>query len=573
VALAKAALPYVETLWIIGSIGREYKMGNITGGDLVYQALVALGVEHVFGIVSVHNIPIYDAIKRGGAITPIDVRHEQAGLHMADAYARSRNKLGVAITSTGPGACNAMAGLFEAGFASSRVMMITGQVDRPYYGKGKGVLHEAERQVDMLRSVTRRTESVREVDDIADAIFRVADDILTGRPQPGAVEIPVDLQYAQTSETPLEFEPPRPLAPDEAQIAEAAAALGDASKRVIWAGGGVISAGASDALVAFAEALRAPVFTTTNGRGAIPEDHELAMGPLTTAPALRPVIQEADVLLAVGTRFQGGSTGNWNLEIPGRLIHVDVDPGVVGRNYRPDVTVMGDARAALTALANATNAEAGDAAFLARAIALRDEARATMREQMGADHEVIMDTMRELLPPEANIVRDATVPAYIWGNRLIPIVRPNTSFNPTSAAIGPGLPLAIGAAVASGAKTVVIQGDGGFMLSIGELATAAQYSLPVIVCVFNDGGYGVLRNIQRARFEGRTAGVDLYTPDFAGVANAMGVKGFKVSGVDGFRDAFEEAVQTVGPTLLDIDMSSLAPLGGMFGRPRQQRGQ
>lgn len=546
-------------------------MGNITGGDVVYEALRALGVEHVFGIVSVHNIPIYDAIKRGGGITPIDVRHEQAGLHMADAYARATNKLGVAITSTGPGACNAMAGLFEAGFASSRVMMITGQVDLPFYGKGKGVLHEAEKQVDMLRSVTRRMESVREVQDIADAIFRVADDILTGRPQPGAVEIPVDLQYAETTEQALRFPAPQPRVPDDGRIGEAATLLGEASKRVIWAGGGVISAGASAELVALAEALRAPVFTTTNGRGAIPEDHELAMGPFTTVPALRPVIQDADVVLAVGTRFQAGSTGNFNLEIPGRLIHVDVDPRVVGLNYRPDVTVMGDARITLAALASATNAQPGDAAFLERAIELRDEARANIREQMGPDHEIIMDTMRELLPADANIVRDATVPAYVWGNRLIPIVAPNTSFNPTSAAIGPGLPLAIGAAVGSGSATVVIQGDGGFMLSIGELATAAQYSLPVIVCVFNDGGYGVLRAIQGARFEGRTTGVDLHTPDFAGVATAMGMKGFKVRGVDAFREAFKEALESEGPALLDIDMSSLAPLGGMFGRQQQQR--
>jgi acetolactate synthase-1/2/3 large subunit len=333
----------------------------------------------------------------------------------------------------------------------------------------------------------------------------------------------------------------------------------------------VISAGASAELVALAEALRAPVFTTTNGRGAIPEDHELAMGPFTTVPALRPVIQDADVVLAVGTRFQAGSTGNFSLEIPGRLIHVDVDPRVVGLNYRPDVTVMGDARITLAALASATNAQPGDAAFLERAIELRDEARANIREQMGPDHEIIMDTMRELLPADANIVRDATVPAYVWGNRLIPIVAPNTSFNPTSAAIGPGLPLAIGAAVGSGSATVVIQGDGGFMLSIGELATAAQYSLPVIVCVFNDGGYGVLRAIQGARFEGRTTGVDLHTPDFAGVATAMGMKGFKVRGVDAFREAFKEALESEGPALLDIDMSSLAPLGGMFGRQQQQR--
>ncbi len=141
---------------------------TITGADLAYQALRALDVEHVFGIVSVHNIPIYDAILRHGGITPIDMRHEQAAVHAADGYARSCGKLGVAITSTGPGACNAVPGLFEAGFASSPVLMLTGQIDTPYLGKGKGFLHEAERQLEMLRTVTRRAERVQHADAIAE---------------------------------------------------------------------------------------------------------------------------------------------------------------------------------------------------------------------------------------------------------------------------------------------------------------------------------------------------------------------------------------------------------------------
>jgi acetolactate synthase I/II/III large subunit len=539
------------------------------GADLAYQALLAHAVEHVFGIVSVHNIPIYDAILRSGGIQPIDMRHEQAAVHAADGYARATGRLGVAITSTGPGACNAVPGLYEAGFASSPVLMLTGQIDTPYLGKGKGYLHEAERQLEMLRSVTRRAERVARVDTIGAVIARVAADVLSGRCQPGAVEIPIDLQYqsvaADSSVAPLSH---AAALPDPAAIDAAARLIGETSRRVIWAGGGVVSGGAAGALQQLAEALDAPVFTSGNGRGAIPEDHRLAMGPLTVQAEMRATLASAEVVIAIGTRFQGNATQNWSLPLPGKLIHIDVDPAVVGRNYRTDVSVIGDAAATLAALTAALNAQPGDPEFVARAQTARDQARAAIRTQMGPDHQRIMDAIRRGLPRRGNIVRDATVPAYIWGNRLLPILTPRTSLSTTSAAIGPGLPLAIGAAVATAEKTVVIQGDGGFMLHIGELATAAQYALPIVVCLFNDRGYGVLRAIQQMRFDGRNIGVDIATPDFVTVAEGMGVRAERVTSAAEFEAAFGRALAHAGPVLLDIDMRSLAPMGDLFGRPR-----
>ena len=543
-------------------------MASVTGGDLIVKALKALGVEHVFGIVSVHNIPIYDAILRDGAIKPIDARHEQAALHAADGYARATGRLGVAITSTGPGAANAVPGLFEAGFASSRVLMITGQAETTWYGKGKGALHEAENQLDMLRTVCRRVESPRSTQELIPAILGAARDVLTGRPQPAAVEIPIDLQYATMADEAIVFNRPEVIAPESKSLDDAARRIGDAGKRVIWAGGGVISAGASAQLQALAEALQAPVFTSPNGRGAIPEDHPLAMGPLTAQLTMQPIITEADVVIAVGTRFQAGATAMFNLTFPGKLVHIDADPAVIGRNYRADVAVVGDARVALEGILSRLNAAAGDSVYLANAQAIRDAMRKTIREQIGVDHESIMDCIRELLPRDGNIVRDATVPAYLWGNRLLPILQPNTSLSTTSAAIGPGLPLAIGAAVGTKKKTVVIQGDGGFMLSIGELATAVQYSLPVIVLLFNDKGYGVLRGIQRQRFEGRNIGVELAVPDFVKVADAMGMLGLKAASASEFRSAFTQALTHAGPVLIEIDMLKLVPMQGLGGTPQ-----
>jgi len=539
----------------------------MTGGEAVYETLRSLGVEHVFGIVSVHNIPIYDAIHRGGGITPIGVRHEQGAVHAADGYARATGKLGVAITSTGPGVTNGMTGLFEAGFASSRVMMITGQVDSVYYGKGKGFLHEAENQLPMLRTVTGRTESVRRPDEIGEAVFKVAADVSTGRPRPGAVEIPVDFQYARTEIDIPHVEAWPRRAPDRDAIARAAEVIRGASKIVLWAGGGVLTAGAEGELAQLAEALGAPVFTSTNGRGVLPEDHPLCMGPMAAQPGPAETIAGADVIIAVGTRFQGGATRNWALPLGGKLIHIDADPGVIGRNYRPDVPVVADARLGLAALLKSLDGAQGDPEFLSRAQELRDAARQQVRKEIGPDYEAIMDAMRELLPRDGLVVRDATVPAYLWGNRLMPILAPRTSIHPTSAAIGPALPLAIGAAVGSGKKAAVIQGDGGFMLNIAELATAVQHNVPVVTCVFNDAGYGVLRSIEGRTFDGRQFGVDLATPDFAMVAQGMGMKAERVDSAAAFREAFARGIAHTGPYLIDIDMTKLTPMAGLGTPP------
>ncbi len=540
---------------------------TITGGDAIYQALRALDVDTVFGIVSVHNIPIVDAIQRGGEIRFVAVRHEGAAVHAADGYARPTGRLGVALASTGPGTTNTVTGLYEAGFASTPVMLITGQVQTRFYGQTKGHLHEAEQQRPMLATVCRRVESPRRPDEIVEAIFRVADDIMTGRPQPGAVEIPIDLQHGPAPDVLPDPPVPRRVAPDERGLAEAAEFLRSARRRLLWAGGGILRSKAHDALARLAEALDAPVLTSVNGRGAIPEDHPLSLGAFVTDPNMQSVLDEAEVLLAVGTRFQWQDTGTFTLKLPEALIHLDADPTVIGRNYEPSVRIVGDARLGLEKLLDAVGPSPGDPAFRDAALQAAQAARATGRAAIGPDHEAIRDHLRERLPRTAPIVCDSTMPGYRWGNRLLPVLEPGTWIHPACTAIGPGLPLAIGAAAGSGQPTLVIHGDGGLMLHIGELATAAQYGFPVKICVFNDGGYGVLRAMQQQRYEGRMLGVDLNTPDFAAVAQAMGVAAEQVRGVDGFRSAFDRALAAPGPYLLDIDVSALHPLSPPPARP------
>jgi acetolactate synthase I/II/III large subunit len=538
---------------------------EMTGGEAVVSALETLGVRHVFGIVSVHNLPIYDAIMRRGTITPIGVRHEQAAAHAADGYARATGELGVVIASTGPGTTNTMTGLFEASFASSSVLLVTGQIDSRYLGKAKGFLHEAEHQRLMLSSLCRRVETVRRTEDVGRAIITVADDIRAGRPQPGAVEIPIDQQYRRA-----EVVVPVPRAdggytPDRDDLAKVAEALSTATRPVLWAGGGVVSSGAGPALVALAERLSAPVVTTIEGRGSIPEDHPLCLGALTTSPPVEDIVSSADVVLAVGTRFQGNSTRNWSLSFGGTLAHLDVDPAVIGRSYPTALPVVGDARIGLELLFSAVGEVSTDPDHAEKARSAALTARADARAHLGEDHCQIMDAIRRHTPRESVIVRDATVPAYLWADRLLPILQPRTSMRPASAAIGPGLPLALGAALGSGHPVVLIVGDGGFMLHVGELATAAQHDVPVVICLFNDRGYGVLRGIQARQFDGRTTGVDLATPDFAALATSMGLQAFRVSDPAEFESHFRDAIASGRPALLDVDLLALSPL--RFPRP------
>ena len=535
-------------------------MTTMTGGEAAVRALEALGVDTVFGIVSVHNVPTLDAIGRSPSIEFIACRHEQGAIHAADGYARASGKIGVALTSTGPGAANAMGGLFEANYASSPVLMITGQVETTEFGRGRGTIHQAEQQLAMLRTVTKRAEHVERGDDIALIIMSVVFDMLSGRPGPGAVEIPIDLQYGPADVSDLHAVTPRRTTPTTAMVDKARELMAVAQRPLIIAGGGVIHANAAAELTKLAETLSAPVLTTIEGRGAIPETHPLALGPNIDMSGMDPVLAQADVVIAVGTRFQQNTNVLKWLRLPGKLIHLDADPTMIGRVHPADVSLVGDARLGLQALLAAGSAAPPHPEWIANCQARRDEVVQSNRNDVGPDIAAIMDAIAGALPHDAVVAKDATISAYLWGNRLLPVHQPRTAVRPTSQAIGPGVPLGLGAAVATRKPTVVIQGDGGLMLSIGELATAAQYGLPLIVCVFNDRGYGMLRFIQDMAVGGRRTGVELATPDFTAVGTAFGINAASIGSVAQFVETFSKAVAQGGPWILDIDLAAMSPM-------------
>ena len=530
-------------------------MTTLTGADLVAKALADVGVRHVFAIVSIHNMPLLDAINRLGKTAIVDVRHEGAGTHAADGYARATGELGVMIASTGPGTSNTVTGLYEAQYGSSRVLVITGQAETAFYGRGVGYVHEAEKQIPMLESVCRRVESPRHPSQLGPCLQLLVNDLFTGRPAPGALEIPIDLQYAETPDQTFSIPSTELDAPDQKQISSAAERLKRANKRVIIAGGGVICANASQSLQQLARLLDCPVLTTVDGRGVIPETDRLCVGNYYNSAAMYQAIQDADVTLAIGTRFAVGVDGQFQAQTPpGDLIQIDIEGRMVGRTHDAQYPIIADAQVALDALIDQlSDAEGNDGQFNQAVWEARDGLRVAMRKRLGRDFSVIMDSIREHLPEHGNFVRDQTISAYNWGNQQFPILQPRTSMNPSSGAIGPGFPMALGAAVGTDKPTVVVHGDGGFMFHATELATLAQYHLPVIVILCNDSGYGVLRWLQDTRF-GRINETDLGKVAFADMAKSMGVPGTRVQNTNAFNEAMADAIKAGGPHLIEIDM-------------------
>lgn len=537
----------------------------LTGGEAVVRTLMALGVRTVFGIPSVHNLPIVDALARlPGAPAFVGARHEQGACTMADGYARASGGLGVCLTSTGPGAANSVASMFEAETACSPVLQITGQVPTELLDRAKGMLHEIRDQPGMLGAVSKGVLRAGSVEAIPEAVRQGAALARSGRPGPVAVEVPIDLQYASAA---VEIAPdglsvaPAPPAPPDV---EAAAALLRRAKRVaIWAGGGAVRAKAD--VAALAERLGAPVVTTGAGRGAIDELHPLCVGPFPTDPEVRAYLEGCDVWVALGTRFRAESTADWEMKPPGAIIHVNVDPAEKDRNYPAAVFMAADARLTVEALLAALPAGPRGAAMGAPGVdaaALSQRARDRALEHLGPWVDAAA-AMEASLPPDAVLVCDATMAAYTFGNLLVRVHQAGAAISPAGVAIGLGLPFALGAQVADPGRPVVAMiGDGGFMLNLGELASAVQAKIPAVLLLFNDRAYDVLRRTQDHRFDGRRLGVELHAPDFPKLASAFGVVARRVTRMDEFGPQLREALAARGdgPVLVEVDMDAIGPI-------------
>jgi thiamine pyrophosphate-dependent acetolactate synthase large subunit-like protein len=532
-----------------------------TGGDWVVEALRAEGVRHVFGIPGVHNLAIYDALLRGGTgITHILARHEQGAAFMADGYARASGRPGVIVATTGPGATNVLTPLVESYAGSQPVLALVSDIPVALIGRDVGALHEVPDQIECFRPITRWAETIRDAPAFAPAVQRAFEWFRSARPGPVALSLPTDLLMARVQSR-INDPAGRPPACDRRLIVEAAERLSRARLPVIVTGGGTVSAGAEQELRALARRLGAPVITTVMGRGAMPEDDPLWVGVLPNKYASRPLLESADVVLAVGCRFAHRSTQGLLLNLQFRpeqaLIHLDIDPGVIGKLFPATLGVVGDARDGLAAMLAALGPGAPTAAWPAGRLA---ELRAARSPRWEPATGRLIDILREALPRDAIVVNDQTGINY-WMEWHFPVLAPRTFLYPVgSATLGYAVPAAIGARIAQPDRAVVaVVGDGGFMFSVNELATAVKYRLPIVFLVLNDERYGAIKYLQEAMFGGRWGEADLANPDFVGLARAFHAEGCRVEGLDDLAPALAQALGHPGPTVLELPLSVLPP--------------
>ncbi|MFE2188917.1 thiamine pyrophosphate-binding protein [Streptomyces sp. NPDC059455] len=538
------------------------------GGDLLVETLRRFGVDTVFGVVSVHNLPLVEAVDRDLRFVP--VRHEASAVSAADGYGRARGGLGCALTSTGTGAGNAAGALVESLTAGSSVLHITGQIESEHLGSGRGVIHETKDQLGMLRAVSRHAVTVTEAANAGAILDEAATLALAAPGGPVSIEWPIDLQYEAQAlgGSPAPTTSVAPPRPDPVALRAAAELLAGARRPLVWAGGGASRAGSE--LAALLEELNAGLLTSNAGRGAVPEDHWRCVGNFATAPAGRALLDEADVLLTIGTHLRSNETADYSLRLPEAHIQIDIDAAALGRVHPATHALHGDAAGTLTTLITllhrTTGRTATDPGWADRIRNARTDARSTLHEQIGPQA-AICDAIRSALPRRAVIARDVTIPSSSWGNRLLDIYDPRDNVFPLGGGIGQGLGMGIGAALARpDAPTVVMAGDGGLAVHLGELLTLAQEKPRLTLIVFNDGGYGVLRNMQERYFD-RRSGVDLATPDFELLARAVGLPFARITGGVQAAATISKAVAADGPVLVEVDLTELGPMKTPFTPP------
>lgn len=530
----------------------------MTGAELLIRRLRDLGVRHVFGYPGGPLTPLYDALYHEPAIRHVLARDERGAGFMADGYARVTGQPGVCLAVCGPGAFNALTPIANAFSDSVPVLLISGQVPtRARGGPRSGFYHEND-QIGAFARITKYRAHIEHVDDIVPIVDAAWQAMTHGRPGPVFLDAPVDMMAALTGTNIL---PPLPKrsTPTRPEIADIARLLQTWQRPLLMAGGGVVSAGAEKELVQLAERLGAPIFHTFMGKGVVPSEHPLCAGTpwkestsdaTDMASRIAPLFAEADGLLAVGCRFTQVITGSWALKPPPQLAQIDVDPDEIGRHYPVSVGMVADARLALSGLLAALPAEA-------RTPWAAPAPHRPPRLLGGWD---VLGPLRRALPPEAIVVADVTQLGYMM---LVdhPVSRSRRFLHPAAAiSMGFGLPAAIGAKAAWPELPVVaVMGDGCFQMTGLELATAVQEKLPVVVVLANDNALTLIKAIQKRRFGERYLGVDLRNPDFTALAQAFGVRTWKVVTEAALEPALREAIACGETALVEVVLRDTLP--------------
>ncbi len=539
-------------------------MPLLTGGQALVQALKREGVEVIFGLPGVQLDWAFDALyDEQDSIRVVHTRHEQGTSYMADGYARSTGKIGVCLVVPGPGLLNAAAGLSTAYATNSRVLCIAGQIPTHHLGKGRGALHEIKNQLETIESVTKWAGRAMDTSEVPGLVNEAFYQLKSGRPRPVEIEIPVDVLMSQAEVEFYEPGTPRPVEGDPDLLEKAAQALGKSRRPLIFIGGGVVSSEASAEVQELAEMLGAPVIVSPSGRGALSDRHPLAL-PSIAAYDLLP---NADVVLAVGTRFVLPGPNPYPVDQGQTVIHIDVDETEVGRNAVPDIGIVSDAKMGLSDLIRRVprhNASRDS----------RDEelsaARAVVQEKLAAMSPVteFAGAIRQALPEEGIFVTEVTQVGY-FSNQGFPVYSPRGFIGAGyQGTLGYGFNTALGVKVGNPDRPVVaVSGDGGFMYGAQELSTAVRYGINLVTVVFNDGAFGNVRRIQDTSFNHRLIASDLHNPDFVKFAESFGVQGRRAETPEQLTMQVEEALKAESPALIEVPLGVMPNPFQIFAPP------
>lgn len=541
----------------------------MSGARALIEALKREKVEVIFGIPGGAILPVYDELSKEQSICHILMRHEQCAAHAADGYARASGRVGVCMSTSGPGATNLVTGIANAYMDSSPIVAITGQVPRSLIGRD--AFQEAD-IIGITTPITKCNFQVRfaaEIPKVVKTAFYIAS---TGRRGPVLIDLPRDVQ---TEEANVEFSDKielrgyRPVYdPHPLQVEKAAELLIGAERPVIIAGGGVIASNASQELTALAELLFAPVATTLMGKGAIPENHPLSVGMLGMhgTVAANYLVQDADVVLAVGTRFSDRSTGNFKTFCPnGKIIHIDIDASEIGKNVKSHVPIVADAKKTLQAIYQCILEKAKKkerSAWIERMNELKRMHEEVIRANTGGGGGIkpplLMTEIRRILPNDA-IITTEVGQNQMWAALYLKVYKPRTFISSGGlGTMGFGFPAAIGAKVACPDVPVVdIAGDGSFIMTEQDLATSVAWKIPVIVIILNNSVLGMVAQWQRLFYGRRYFAVHLGgIPDFVKLAEAYGAQGIRAQSIEEFREALKTALNSDVTTVIDVPISS-----------------
>jgi acetolactate synthase I/II/III large subunit len=547
-------------------------MNRLSGAEAFVRMLQLHGVRHVFGLCGDTSLPLYDALQRlDHDITHVLTRDERSAAYMADAYARVTGKVGVCEGPSGGGATYILPGVVEANESSIPVLAVT--TDIAVGARGRYVLSELDQEA-LFRPLTKWNRVIGRADQIPEAVRAAFRQMTTGRPGAAHLGLPFDVQKDPVEETAVHADPAlgawpaRRTAPEPAATLAAAQAILSAERPLFVCGGGLVIAGAQTELCALAELLAAPIATTISGKGAIAEDHALALGVVGSnggTPETRALVDQADLVIFVGCRAGSVTTERWRHPAPGkvRVVHIDIDPAVIGVNYPTEVAVVGDARLALAALWDdaARHLDALPQRSLGRERVARAKAEkfAAFAELARSDAmpirpERIVATLQELLPADALIVADAGTPCpYLSAYYEVRATGRHFITNRAHGALGYALPAAVGAQIGrSAAKCVAVMGDGSFGFASGELETIARLGLPIAMVVIANGTFGWIKAGQKTGFAGRYFSVDFTPGQHARIAQAYGIRAWRVEDPSDLRPALAEALEAGEPTLVDV---------------------